>query len=100
MLKRALRTGTFAYASPEAIMGNKLTLKSDIYSFGIVLLEVCIGRGHSTPYALPSFCDPDPSTGALHSLDCLQHRCVIPVTLACMALRHKTASVIAAMCCN
>jgi len=32
--------GTFAYASPEAIMGTKLTLKSDIYSFGIVLLEV------------------------------------------------------------
>jgi serine/threonine protein kinase len=39
--------GTFAYASPEAIMGSKLTLKSDIYSFGIVLLEVC------WPYTLP-----------------------------------------------
>ena len=32
--------GTFAYASPEAIMGEKCTLASDIYSFGIVLLEV------------------------------------------------------------
>ena len=32
--------GTFAYAAPEAILGDKCGLPADIYSFGVVLLEV------------------------------------------------------------
>ncbi|KAI8545618.1 hypothetical protein RHMOL_Rhmol07G0053700 [Rhododendron molle] len=36
--------GTFGYCAPEYAMSGKLTLKSDIYSFGVVLLELITGR--------------------------------------------------------
>lgn len=36
--------GTFGYCAPEYVMSGKLTLKSDIYSFGVVLLELITGR--------------------------------------------------------
>ncbi|KAL5706140.1 putative serine/threonine-protein kinase pbl21 [Ranunculus cassubicifolius] len=36
--------GTYGYCAPEYAMSGKLTLKSDIYSFGIVLLELISGR--------------------------------------------------------
>src|SRR5206468_4040108 len=32
--------GTYGYCAPEYAMSGKLTLKSDIYSFGVVLLEL------------------------------------------------------------
>ncbi|XP_021754451.1 probable serine/threonine-protein kinase PBL21 isoform X2 [Chenopodium quinoa] len=36
--------GTFGYCAPEYAMTGKLTLKSDIFSFGVVLLEIVTGR--------------------------------------------------------
>lgn len=36
--------GTLGYCSPDYAMNGKLTLKSDIYSFGVVLLELITGR--------------------------------------------------------
>ncbi|KAK3135178.1 hypothetical protein QOZ80_5BG0415490 [Eleusine coracana subsp. coracana] len=36
--------GTYGYCAPEYAMSGKLTKMSDIYSFGIVLLEVITGR--------------------------------------------------------
>ncbi|GFP78968.1 serine/threonine-protein kinase cdl1 [Phtheirospermum japonicum] len=36
--------GTYGYCAPEYAMSGKLTLKSDIYSFGVVLLELITGR--------------------------------------------------------
>ncbi|XP_042009798.1 probable serine/threonine-protein kinase PBL21 [Salvia splendens] len=36
--------GTYGYCAPEYAMSGKLTLKSDIYSFGVVLLELVTGR--------------------------------------------------------
>ncbi|KAL3627037.1 putative serine/threonine-protein kinase pbl21 [Castilleja foliolosa] len=36
--------GTYGYCTPEYAMSVKLTLKSDIYSFGVVLLELITGR--------------------------------------------------------
>ncbi|CAN1127632.1 Probable serine/threonine-protein kinase PBL21 [Linum perenne] len=36
--------GTYGYCAPEYAMSGKLTLKSDIYSFGVVLLELLTGR--------------------------------------------------------
>lgn len=36
--------GTYRYCAPEYAMSGKLTLKSDIYSYGVVLLELITGR--------------------------------------------------------
>ncbi|XP_021774263.1 probable serine/threonine-protein kinase PBL21 isoform X1 [Chenopodium quinoa] len=36
--------GTYGYCAPEYAMSGKLTIRSDIYSFGVVLLEIITGR--------------------------------------------------------
>ncbi|KAK8952158.1 Serine/threonine-protein kinase PBS1 [Platanthera zijinensis] len=36
--------GTYGYCAPEYAMTGQLTVKSDIYSFGVVLLEIISGR--------------------------------------------------------
>ncbi|KAI9081762.1 hypothetical protein K1719_036024 [Acacia pycnantha] len=36
--------GTFGYCAPEYAMTGQLTFKSDIYSFGVVLLELITGK--------------------------------------------------------
>ncbi|KAL0417778.1 UNVERIFIED_CONTAM: Serine/threonine-protein kinase PBL27 [Sesamum radiatum] len=36
--------GTYGYCAPEYAMTGQLTFKSDIYSFGVVLLEIITGR--------------------------------------------------------
>ena len=36
--------GTYGYCDPEYVKTGKLTLKSDIYGFGILMLELITGR--------------------------------------------------------
>ncbi|XP_039048455.1 probable serine/threonine-protein kinase PBL17 [Hibiscus syriacus] len=36
--------GTHGYAAPEYILTGHLTARSDVYGFGVVLLEMLIGR--------------------------------------------------------
>ncbi|KAK9161470.1 hypothetical protein Syun_007811 [Stephania yunnanensis] len=36
--------GTYGYCAPEYAMTGQLTIKSDIYSFGVVFLEIITGR--------------------------------------------------------
>ncbi len=38
------RVGSFGYSAPESAMSGVYTMKSDIYSFGIVMLELLTGR--------------------------------------------------------
>ncbi|XP_057982622.1 serine/threonine-protein kinase PBS1 isoform X2 [Malania oleifera] len=64
--------GTHGYCAPEYALTGKLTMKSDIYSFGVVLLELITGqkaldsnRGHGK-HNLVDWLDPNaaPSTHA------------------------------------
>ncbi|KAK1379218.1 putative serine/threonine-protein kinase PBL25 [Heracleum sosnowskyi] len=61
--------GTYGYSAPEYASTGELTLKSDIYSFGVVLLELISGRRAIDPdrpakeqnlvtWARPIFRDP------------------------------------------
>lgn len=46
--------GTYAYVAPEIYFGHQFTVKSDIYSFGIVLWELCtrsVKNYYEAPYA-------------------------------------------------
>ncbi|GAB4813934.1 hypothetical protein N2152v2_000980 [Parachlorella kessleri] len=56
------RFGTFDWCAPEVLMGRGATDKSDIYSFGVVLWEVCSGtrprRGQMPPLRTPDQCPP------------------------------------------
>ena len=64
--------GTFAWSAPEVLAGRRCSEMADIYSFGVVLWEVCTGeppvRGHMRPLQPGKDCPPE-------VVD-LQHRCV------------------------
>ena len=44
-LPEGMLVGTPYYMSPEAWAGEELTARSDVYSLGLVLYELCAGRG-------------------------------------------------------
>ncbi|CAO2815754.1 unnamed protein product [Amaranthus hypochondriacus] len=83
--------GTYGYCAPEYAMSGKLTLKSDIYSLGVVLLEILSGRKSIDPnrnraeqnlinWARPCFKDKkryiqlvDPALQGRYPWRCFQH---------------------------
>ncbi|XP_057801987.1 cysteine-rich receptor-like protein kinase 44 [Salvia miltiorrhiza] len=40
--------GTFGYMSPEYMMHGEISVKTDIFSFGVLVLEIMSGRKHSS----------------------------------------------------
>ena len=52
-LDRREMSGTPAYMSPEQLEGHELTLKSDIYSLGLVLYEIFTGKKAFEAASLP-----------------------------------------------
>ncbi|WVZ87305.1 hypothetical protein U9M48_033962 [Paspalum notatum var. saurae] len=47
--------GTYGYMSPEYVMGGAFSVKSDIYSFGVLLLEIVSGLRISSPHLIEEF---------------------------------------------
>ncbi|GAB4818663.1 hypothetical protein N2152v2_005709 [Parachlorella kessleri] len=54
------RLGTFDYCAPEVLLGQAASEKADIYSFGVLLWEICAGevpsRGKTRPLRAPQEC--------------------------------------------
>jgi len=47
--------GTYGYMSPEYAMGGAFSVKSDTYSFGVLLLEIISGFKISSPQLITNF---------------------------------------------
>lgn len=92
--------GTYGYCAPEYAMSGKLTLKSDIYSFGVVMLELITGRKaydnarkqgeqNLVVWSQPFLRDRrkfvqmvDPLLEGQYSVRCLQH--AVAITAMCL----------------
>uniref|UniRef100_A0A7C9E2B3 Receptor protein serine/threonine kinase n=1 Tax=Opuntia streptacantha TaxID=393608 RepID=A0A7C9E2B3_OPUST len=95
--------GTYGYCAPEYAMSGKLTVKSDIYSLGVVLLELITGRKAIDPNRnraeqnLVNWCRPifkdrrkfvhlaDPALQGDFPLRCLHHA----IAIAAMCLQEQ-----------
>lgn len=82
-----LRSGTPAYMSPEQLAGRQLTIKSDIYSLGLVLYEIFTGKRAFEASTLPellrlrrSDITPTSPSSIIRNLDTVVER----VILRCM----------------
>uniref|UniRef100_A0ACD5UU50 Uncharacterized protein n=1 Tax=Avena sativa TaxID=4498 RepID=A0ACD5UU50_AVESA len=47
--------GTYGYMSPEYVMGGAFSVKSDTYSFGVLILEIVSGLKISSPQHITNF---------------------------------------------
>jgi serine/threonine protein kinase len=66
--------GTFNFCAPEVLLGQKATLKADVFSYGVLLYQMLTGeppvRGLLSPLAAPGDCP--------QGVAALQQRCLDP----------------------
>ncbi|KAL8119647.1 G-type lectin S-receptor-like serine/threonine-protein kinase At1g11410 isoform X2 [Apium graveolens] len=110
--------GTYGYMSPEYAMEGLFSIKSDVFSFGILLLEIIMGRKNSTYYVENSVNlighvwdlwgkskaleIVDPALGTSHEREAEIHRC-IHIALLCVqesATARPSMSEVVFMLCN
>jgi serine/threonine protein kinase len=96
------RAGTPAYMAPEQLAGREVTVKSDIYSLGLILYEILTGRRAFEASTFPELMKlresgaiPSPST-LVRDLDPLIERVILRCLDKDPALRPASALQVAA----
>lgn len=96
---RSIAAGTPAYMAPEQILGEEVTAKSDLYSLGLVLYELCTGTYPFDASSRKDYLDahlhqsPAPPSARIDDLDPVLER----VILKCLDKdpRHRPNSALA-----
>src|SRR6202047_4792733 len=97
-----VRAGTPAYMAPEQLAGKEVTVKSDLYSLGLVLYEILTARRASEAATLPELMRlreasaPTSPTSIVRDLDPVLERVIMRCLEKDPALRPSSALQVAA----
>ena len=97
-----VRAGTPAYMAPEQLAGKEVTVKSDIYSLGLVLYEIFTGKRAFEASTLPELMRlreqsaPTSPSSLVRDLDPLLERVILRCLEKDPALRPSSALQVAA----
>src|ERR1700736_772886 len=92
-----VRAGTPAYMAPEQLAGKEVTLKSDLYSLGLVLYEILTGKRAFDATTLPELMKmretsaPTSPSSLVRDLDTLLERVIMRCLEKDPALRPSSA---------